>query len=197
MKHLDIDPEQNKKDGYSTGQILIAMPQLQDSFFTRSIVYICAHNADGAMGIVLNKPLPSLTFPDLLEQLEIDEKAGVDEQKVHFGGPVETARGFVLHSSEYVREGTIQVDDKVALTTTVEIIRDIAANTGPEKVLIALGYSGWDAGQLDEEIQSNGWLNVEADDDLLFGRNLEDKWKKSMNKLGVDVDLLTVEAGQA
>jgi len=198
---MDIEPQDAaaaRKAGYMTGQVLIAMPQLRDSFFARTIVYIGSHNEEGAMGIVLNKPLPSLTFGELLMQLEIE--AGTEElrdSRVHFGGPVDTARGFVLHSPEYDRDGTVTIDKDVSLTTTVEVLRDIAEEKGPQKSFVALGYSGWTAGQLDQEILSNGWLSVDPDPDLLFGEDLDSKWKKAMDKLGIDIDRLTVESGQA
>lgn len=198
MRPTPAEIEQSKKDGYMTGQLLIAMPQMRDSFFARSLVYVCIHNAEGAMGIVINKPLPSLKFGELLSQLEIESAdEALKDSRVHFGGPVETARGFVLHSKDYQREDTLTIDETFAVTTTVEVLKDIADNSGPGQSFVALGYAGWSPGQLDAEIQSNGWLNVDPDAALVFESSLDDKWKNAMTKLGVSIDLLTSEAGEA
>ena len=183
--------------GYMTGQLLIAMPSMRDPRFARTIVYVCAHNADGAMGLVVNRLIGSLTFPDLLTQLGIDGSDVSDEIRVHFGGPVETGRGFVLHSSEYMQEGTLQVDRQLALTATIDILRDIADGRGPARSLLALGYAGWGPGQLDSEIQANGWLHVDSDDTLLFGDDLDAKWEKAIQKLGFDLSMLSGDAGHA
>jgi putative transcriptional regulator len=185
------------EDSYLTGQLLIAMPTMQDPRFARSVVYLCAHSEEAAMGLVINRLVGSLTFPDLLTQLGIDA-SGVDEQiRVHFGGPVETGRGFVLHSTDYLHEGSLQVGGGIALTATIEILRDMAKGQGPQHSLLALGYAGWGPGQLDSEIQANGWLHVEADPDLLFGGNLDDKWEQAIKKLGFDLTMLSGDAGHA
>lgn len=183
--------------GYLTGQLLIAMPTMRDPRFARSVVYLCAHNSDAAMGLVVNRLIGSLTFPDLLTQLGIDASGASDEIRVHFGGPVETGRGFVLHSTDYQHESSMDVDRGVALTATVEILRDMAKGSGPERSLLALGYAGWGPGQLDAEIQANGWLHVEADESLLFGSELDDKWERAINKLGFDMTMLSGDAGHA
>ncbi len=185
------------EESYLTGQLLIAMPTMQDPRFARSVVYLCAHSEEAAMGLVINRLVGSMTFPDLLTQLGIDA-SGADEQiRVHFGGPVETGRGFVLHSTDYLHEGSLQVGGGVALTATIEILRDMAKGQGPQHSLLALGYAGWGPGQLDSEIQANGWLHVEADRDLLFGGNLDDKWEQAINKLGFDLTMLSGDAGHA
>jgi len=183
--------------GYLTGHVLVAMPQMEDPRFSRSVVYICAHTPDGAMGLVINKLVDSVTFPDLLEQLDLestDENGGIH---VHFGGPVETGRGFVLHSSDYVQDATLVINEQVALTATVDILKAMADGNGPNSSLLALGYAGWAPGQLDEEIQANGWLTLEADDDLIFGSKLESRWELAMAKMGIDFSKLSVAAGHA
>lgn len=189
--------EMDSSSGYLTGQLLVAMPQMQDPRFERSVIYVCAHTADGAMGLVVNKLMESLSFEDLLSQLNIDGDDVSDEIRVHFGGPVETGRGFVLHSADYVQDGTLVIDDNVALTATIDVLRSIADGDGPRHSLLALGYAGWGAGQLDDEIQANGWLSVPADDSLVFGGNLDTRWEAAMGKLGVNVNMLSGEAGRA
>lgn len=195
-------PGEDGKDvdhgGYLTGQLLIAMPQMEDPRFSRSLVYVCAHTEDGAMGLVVNRPIDSVTFPDLLEQLEIDAPGDTsDKIRVMFGGPVETGRGFVLHSSDYMQDTTLLVSKSVGLTATLEILRDIANGHGPRQSLLALGYAGWGPGQLDAEIQSNGWLTVAADDALLFNGETEAKWAGALAKLGVSAETLSGDAGHA
>lgn len=183
--------------GYMTGQLLVAMPQMQDPRFERSVIYVCAHTSDGAMGLVVNKLMDSLTFDDMLSQLDIEPPEPSDDIRVHFGGPVESGRGFVLHSAEYVQDGTLVIDDSVALTATIDILKSIADGDGPKHSLLALGYAGWSAGQLDDEIHANGWLSVPADDLLVFGDNLDTRWEAAMGKLGVSVNMLSGEAGRA
>lgn len=182
-------------DGYLAGQMLIAMPQMQDPRFARTVVYLCAHTAEGAMGLVVNRLFNALSFPDLLEQLEITPTSHCDPIRIHFGGPVESGRGFVLHSNDYHQETTLMVDDLVGLTATVDVLKAIAEGNGPRHSLLALGYAGWGAGQLDGEILENAWLNVPADEDLLFGVSLEHKWERAIAKLGVNPLLLSAEAG--
>lgn len=190
-------PDHDNSSGYLTGQLLVAMPQMQDPRFERSVIYVCAHTSDGAMGLVVNKLMDSLSFEDLLSQLNIEPDPRSKEIRVHFGGPVETGRGFVLHTADYVQEGTLVINDSVALTATIDILRAIAQGSGPEKSLLALGYAGWGAGQLDDEMQANGWLSVPADDMLIFGGNLDTRWEAAMGKLGVNVNMLSGEAGRA
>ncbi len=183
--------------GYLTGQMLIAMPQMSDSRFARTVVYLCAHSAEGAMGLVINRLFTALSFPDLLEQLSIPTTPNCDQIRVHFGGPVEAGRGFVLHSTDYVQDSTLLVDKRVGLTATVDVLRAIAEGSGPRRSLLALGYAGWTAGQLDNEIRENVWLNVAADDDLLFGMGIEEKWQRAIAKIGVDFSKLAGDAGHA
>ena len=182
---------------YLSGQLLIAMPGMTDPRFEKSVIYVCAHNSDGAMGLVVNREIDSLTFPELLQQLEIDPAAGNDPVRVLFGGPVEQARGFVLHSPDYLQDASLVVDENVALTATIDILRAIAEGKGPANCLLALGYAGWGAGQLDSEIKSNGWLSVDADVDLVFGCDLDEKWERAMAKIGIDPRMLSDDAGHA
>jgi putative transcriptional regulator len=184
--------------GFSlTGQLLVAMPQMRDPRFTRSVIYLCAHNADGAMGLVINRLVGSITFPDMLEQLGIASSDHSKRIKVHFGGPVDAGRGFVLHSDEYRHEGTVAVVDGMALTATIDILKDMAGGHGPRRSLLALGYAGWGAGQLDAEIGANGWLNVPADAELVFDSDLDGKWERALGKIGVNRTRLSGEAGHA
>ncbi len=185
------------KSGYLTGQLLIAMPQMQDPRFERSVIYICVHNAEGAMGLLVNRRAEELTFHELLQQLGIETGNPPAELPIHIGGPVESGRGFVLHTNDYAQGSTIRVDDMVNLTATIDILKDIAEGHGPRQALLALGYAGWGAGQLDGEIQQNAWLNVPADETLIFDSSLEKKWERSIAKLGVDISLLSGDAGHA
>jgi putative transcriptional regulator len=179
------------------GQMLIAMPQMQDRRFERSVILLCAHNEDGAMGLVINKLIESLTLPELLIQLGIDGDGLRGKPHVHFGGPVESGRGFVLHSDDYSEEGTINVGGHLALTATLDILRAIGRGDGPRRSLLALGYAGWGPGQLDAEIQANGWLHVPADEAIVFGDDFKDKWQRALAKLGIDPIALSGDAGHA
>lgn len=188
---------ENTHDTYLAGQLLVAMPGMQDPRFAKTVIYMCAHNGEGAMGLVLNRVFDGLGFRDLLEQLDIEATGHIEAANIYFGGPVETGRGFVLHSPDYVRDGTLVVTDGIALTATVDILRSIAVGKGPRRHLLALGYAGWGPGQLDSEIRANGWLNVPADNDLVFDRDLENKWDRAMAKIGIDPRMLSDEAGHA
>jgi putative transcriptional regulator len=179
-----------------TGQLLVAMPHMADPRFARSVVYLCAHSGEGAMGLVVNRLIDSLSFESLLEQLGVEATVPAD-MPVHFGGPVESSRGFVLHTTDYVQDSTLLIDDEIALTATIDVLKAIAAGEGPKQRVLALGYAGWAAGQLDAEIQANGWLLVPADLDLVFGNGNDTKWTRSMAKIGVDLTLLSSEAGHA
>lgn len=192
-------------EGYLEGQLLVAMPMMADSRFARSVIFLCAHSADGAMGIVVNKPAPNVSFPELLRQLGIidaDNPIRLPERarsvRVHSGGPVETGRGFVLHSDDfYLREATLVTANSVCLTATVEILRAIAEGKGPRHALLALGYAGWAPGQLEAEIQANGWLTCPADLSLVFDPDIEGKYERAISKLGIDPRLLSGTAGRA
>ena len=182
--------------GYLEGQLLIAMPTMGDPRFERTVIYLCAHSDQGAMGLVVNKLVDHITFEGLLEQLSIEAEVDNDVN-VHFGGPVETGRGFVLHSGDYRQDSTMVVDQNFGLTATVDILRAIAAGRGPQRSLLALGYAGWAPGQLDGEIQANGWLHCAADYDLVFGGELDEIWARAIAKVGVDVSFLSTDAGHA
>ena len=185
---------------YLTGQLLIAMPAMRDPRFARSVIFVCAHNEEGAMGRVLNRLIGSISFEALLEELAIrieDTPEAWSPPVIHFGGPMETGRGFVLHSADYISVDSIPVDGHMAVTSTVEILRDIALGHGPAQAMLALGYAGWGPGQLDDEIQDNAWLNVSADEDLIFDHDLDNKWERALAKIGVDASLLSTEAGHA
>ena len=177
------------------GQLLIAMPQMEDPRFSRSVVFMCAHNAEGAMGLVVNKTVEQPSMGELLAQLGI-EGGGFNRARVHFGGPVEVARGFVLHSTDYTEQATLVVGD-VGVTATMDILHAIGRGDGPRQRFFALGYAGWGPGQLDAEIQANGWLTVPSDNALLFDDGNDDKWRRAIAKLGVDPFALSGDAGHA
>ncbi len=181
-----------------TGQLLIAMPQMLDPRFARSVVYICAHSEEaGAMGLVVNKLLASLSMDELFTHLKLDPGPLGRSRPVCFGGPVEPGRGFVLHTADYREEATLVVTDGLAVTATLDILRAIGRGDGPRHSLLALGYAGWAPGQLDAEMQANGWLSAPADADLVFDPDFEGKWQRALGKLGIDLTLLSTEAGHA
>ncbi|HEX7881798.1 MAG TPA: YqgE/AlgH family protein [Afipia sp.] len=191
--------------GYLDGQLLIAMPVMDDERFARSVIYLCAHSSEGAMGIIVNRPAGSIDFPQLLVQLDIINKAdqiklpgSAEDMKVLKGGPVDTGRGFVLHSSDFfIKDATLPIDDGICLTATLDILKAIAAGAGPKHAVLALGYAGWAPGQLENEIQHNGWLHCPADADLIFGLDAEDKYQRALEKIGIDLAMLSNEAGHA
>ena len=186
------------QDGsYVTGQLLIAMPGMRDERFAKSVIYMCAHTEEGAMGLVLNQRLDSLTFAELISQLELDEKDISMNVPVHFGGPVESGRGFVLHTSDYQQDATLEVVNGVALTATVDILKAIARGKGPQKSLLALGYAGWGPGQLDMEIRANGWLQVPSDSEIIFDIEPDTKWERAIQRLGIDHRMLSDDVGHA
>ena len=182
-----------------TGQLLVAMPQMQDPRFARSVVYLCAHSEDaGAMGLVVNKTIDALTLDELYAHLKIESMTRMNRpQPVHFGGPVDPGRGFVLHSAEYREEGTMGIGGDFAMTATLDILRAMGKGEGPRRCLLALGYAGWAPGQLDAEIQANGWLSVAADAELVFDPDDDSKWQRALAKLGVSPEMLSGEAGHA
>lgn len=190
-------PHVTRSEQSLTGQLLIAMPGMLDPRFQRAVIYMCAHSEDGAMGLIVNKLFGSITFHDLLDQLDLSVPEIKSNFPVHYGGPVESGRGFVLHSTDYLREGSLLVDEEVALTATIDILRAMAEARGPKHCMLLLGYAGWGPGQLDNEIQANGWLNVPCDENLLFDRDLDTKWEKSIGKIGASLSMLSAEAGHA
>ena len=180
------------------GQLLIAMPGMGDLRFERSVIFMCAHSAEGAMGLIVNKPTPELSFADLLAQLKIPASVDLKRTRVHFGGPVEHGRGFVLHSSEYsVAESSLSVSPDFAMTATVDILQDMAKGAGPQRSLLALGYAGWGPGQLEGEIQANGWLTAPAESELVFELRDQEKWSAALHSIQIDPRLLSTEGGRA
>ena len=182
-----------------TGQLLVAMPQMQDPRFARSVVYLCAHSGEaGAMGLVINKTIDALTIDELYVHLKIEPVLPVNRpQPVHYGGPVDPGRGFVLHSTDYQEEGTLGIGGEFAMTATLDILRAMGKGEGPRQSLLALGYAGWAPGQLDAEIQANGWLSVAADSEIVFGAADTQKWQRALAKLGVSPEMLVGDAGHA
>lgn len=187
------------------GQMLIAMPVMQDRRFSRSVIYMCAHSAEGAMGIIVNRPAGSIDFSDLLVQLKIVKATDqirlpddAEAMKVLKGGPVEPGRGFVLHSSDFfIKDSTLEIDDGISLTATLDILKAIAEGAGPKHAILALGYAGWDAGQLESEIQENGWLHCPADPGLIFDSDIDSKYERALGKIGINPGALSSESGRA
>tara|TARA_A100000171_G_C2129953_1_gene146036 strand:- start:200 stop:760 length:561 start_codon:yes stop_codon:yes gene_type:complete len=181
-----------------TGKVLIAMPQLADPRFAQSLIYICGHDENGAMGLVVNRTIESHTLSELIVQLNLETiPANLDKESVFFGGPVEMGRGFVLHSNDYYQEGTIKVSPQISLTATLDILEAIAKGEGPEKRLCALGYAGWGEGQLEAELFDNCWLQCEEDLETLFDTLPDQKWKNALGKMGIHPELLSSDAGHA
>ncbi len=193
------------ESSYLDGQLLVAMPGMTDERFARAVIYVCAHSPEGAMGIILNRPATSVTMSDLLVQLEIVpemERIHLPEQvsrmQVLVGGPVETSRGFVLHSPDFhISQSTLPIDDHICLTATIDILRAIARGQGPKSAVLALGYAGWGAGQLELELQANGWLNCPADTELIFNTAVEIRYEMALRGIGIEPAMLSMEAGHA
>jgi putative transcriptional regulator len=180
-----------------TGKLLVSMPFLSDPRFLHTVIYVCGHDAQGAMGLIINKEIPAVTFEELLAQMEVDISMIAVKIPVHYGGPVEIGRGFVLHSGDYKSESTVMIDNGFAMTATLDILQAIATNEGPHDTLLALGYVGWSAGQLEQEIQENSWLVIDADPSLIFGSDLDNKWRQALATLGIDPAGLSFEIGHA
>ncbi|MFN4142194.1 YqgE/AlgH family protein [Aestuariivirga sp.] len=193
------------KSPYLDGQLLIAMPGMSDPRFDRSVIYVCAHSEQGAMGIIINKTAPMMRFGDLLSQIDITGDEGAIEppqelleMPVLFGGPVEQGRGFVLHTSDYfTADSSLPVAENIALTATVDILRAMAKGEGPQRAVLALGYAGWAPGQLENEIQLNGWLTCQADEELVFGLDFDERYGAALRKLKIDPAMLSSDAGHA
>ncbi len=180
-----------------TGKLLIAMPFLPDPRFSHTVIYVCGHDDQGAMGLIVNKGLPAVTFEELLAQMEVDISDLQNQVPVHYGGPVDVGRGFVLHSSDYTSESTVLIENGFSMTATLDILRAMALNEGPQQTLLALGYVGWGSGQLEHEIQENGWLTIDANAELIFGTDLDNKWRQALATLGIDPAGLSFEIGHA
>lgn len=189
--------DKSTKSAYLEGQLLIAMPAMADPRFERSVIYVCAHNREGAMGLVVNKLFGEIDYDELLVQLDIKPAETSPQMSIHFGGPVESQRGFVLHSAEYKGKGTVAVDDRVALTATLDILQELANGGGPRSIMLALGYAGWGPGQLEEEIGDNAWLHAPFNEALVFDGDIDTKWHRAMNSIGVDPSSLSDTAGHA
>ncbi len=184
-------------EGYLEGQLLIAMPAMNDPNFEKSVVYVCAHSDQGAVGIIINHRASGITFPEILEQLEIAIPTD-DNRPIVIGGPVETGRGFVLHSTDYCKEdATLVTQESVGMTATLDILQAMAEGRGPTQALLAIGYSGWGPGQLEHEIQANGWLTCKAENALVFDEDFETKWDRAVKILGVDPAFLSSDFGHA
>jgi putative transcriptional regulator len=186
---------------FLTGKLLLSMPSMSDPRFERAVIFVCAHDEKGAMGLVINNALPDLRFDDLLKQLNIHSDIKIDVKDaaipVMNGGPVDNARGFLLHSAEYKQTDTVTIDDFYGVTGTVDALKEVAEGAGPDQVLFILGYAGWSAGQLDQEIQQNAWLVVDPDPSLVFHSSPGEKWTMAVQKLGIDPGMLSGVAGQA
>src|ERR1700749_2054124 len=191
--------------GFLDGQMLIAMPSMRDERFARTLIYMCAHSSEGAMGIVVNQTAADIDFPDRLvkldvipaaERIQLPRRAGTI--KVLKGGPVETQRGFVLHSADFfIENSTLPIDEGICLTATLDILKAIARDEGPASAVLALGYAGWAPGQLENEMQQNGWLHCTADRDLIFGLDIEKKYNRALDKIGVRPGMLSSDVGHA
>ena len=197
--------KREKAPSYLNGQLLIAMPTMQDPRFARSVVYMCTHSKDGAMGLIINQRADNISFPELLVQARIVKEGSeasvppaVQAMHVHVGGPVETGRGFVLHTAEFQgKDSTVNIDETMSLTATIDILRAIAKGRGPARSLLALGCAGWSAGQLEREMQANGWLHCPSDPDLVFDPELDRKYERALARIGVNPSHLVSQAGHA
>ena len=187
-----VDPS-----AFLTGQLLIAMPAMADPRFAQSVIYVCAHTPDGAMGLVVNRPLAKPSFDDLLRQLEVEPVPPARRIRLCAGGPMDHARGFVLHTSDWTGEGSLKVTDDLALTASLDVLKAIAGGGGPRQGLLALGYAGWAPGQLEAEMAQNAWLSVPAEEQLLFGSDHDTKWRRAMAIMNIDPLLLSEAAGHA
>lgn len=186
---------------FLTGRILLAMPGMGDPRFHHAVIFMCAHDKNGAMGIVVNHVLPGVDLAELIAQLNVVVEGG-DRKKlascpVLSGGPVESARGFILHSRDFHQQDTVGIDENFAVTGTIDALKSVASGAGPEKMLFALGYAGWGAGQLDQELQKNAWLVADADPTLVFDSNMDSKWDRAIKSLGIDPAMLSGAAGRA
>jgi putative transcriptional regulator len=185
-------------ESFLEGKLLIALPGMPDPRFEKSVIFICAHSGEGAMGLIINKAVEGLSFREMMEKLEIDVTQMTPNQPILFGGPVQTGRGFVLHSGEFEsKDSTMPVTEDISLTATLDILRAIANGHGPRKSLFALGYAGWDSGQIEDEIRANGWVHCDADDAIVFDETLDGKWSRALKKLGIDMSGLSAHTGRA
>lgn len=200
---IAVRPRGERERGFLDGQFLIAMPGMGDQNFARTVIYICAHSPAGAMGFILNRR-QAITFPDILLHLNmIDQHDAImlpqhmKDFPIQTGGPVDSGRGFVLHSDDYHAESSIPVSEDICLTATLDILRAISAGGGPRRATMLLGYAGWAGGQLEAEIASNGWLHCDASEELIFDRKLDDKYERALALMGISPAMLSMDAGHA
>ena len=182
---------------YLTGKCLVAMPSMQDERFANTVIYICSHTENGAMGFVVNKKIKDFSFSDIASQLPIANLNYSLPIDLHQGGPLEKVRGFVIHSTDYIKEDTVVIDDKIAISSSIDIITDIAFGIGPKENLIALGYASWAPKQLEQEIVQNSWMVLTPTTDLVFRTKDEEKWQKAIDALGIDLGRLSEFCGRA
>lgn len=195
-KRISFDPE--PRDNFLEGKLLIAMPGMPDPRFEKSVIFMCAHSAKGAMGLIINKPIEGLSFGELMEKFNITVTTLTPEPPLLFGGPVNMGRGFVLHTSDYGSpDATLPVTSTISLTATTDILEAIAQGRGPAKSVLALGYAGWSDGQIESEILANGWIHCDADPELIFDVDWDAKWETAIGKLGAQVAGLSADAGRA
>jgi putative transcriptional regulator len=195
-KHISLDPE--PRDNFLEGKLLIAMPGMPDPRFEKSVIFMCAHSASGAMGLIINKPIEGLSFNDLMGKFNIEVTSLVPEPPILFGGPVNMGRGFVLHSSDYgTPDATLTITSEISLTATTDILEAISKGRGPAKSILALGYAGWGDGQIESEILANGWIHCDPDPKLIFDTDYDAKWETAIGKLGAQIAGLSADAGRA
>ncbi len=188
---------QSFTSGYLTGQVLVSTPAMTDTRFFQSVVYVCGHDDNGAMGFIINKPLPSILFSDLLNQLNINHPVHLTELPIYYGGPVEIGRGFVLHSPDYTHSATVGINQDFSITATLEILRDIAHNQGPHQCALMLGYTGWSSGQLEEELQENQWVVLSGEKEFVFDSPPENMWMEAYDQLGINPGHMSIDSGHA
>ncbi|HEY0303164.1 MAG TPA: YqgE/AlgH family protein [Rhizomicrobium sp.] len=195
---MNLGAHPQAEQGFLQGKLLIAMPGMPDPRFERSVILMCSHSAQGALGLIVNKPIPGLPFRELMNKMDIGVTAATPGNPVLFGGPVDTGSGYILHAKEHVsRASTVAITPEIALTGTMDVIRAIAAGRGPERWLMALGYAGWGPGQIENEIAGNGWIHCDADPGIVFDAAMEAKWRLAFGKLGAGLSGLSSEAGRA
>lgn len=187
--------------GYLAGKMLLAMPVMGDNRFAKAVIYLCAHDENGAMGLVINQVVPGLEFGSLLKELNVATDITIPSDIVTMpvinGGPVETARGFLLHSKDFKHDDTVDINERFSLTGTIDALKEVAQGHGPKDMVFTLGYAGWSAGQLDSELQQNSWLTCDASENLIFGTKPQDMWDAAIATLGFDPSLLSADAGHA
>ncbi|MEI9885194.1 MAG: YqgE/AlgH family protein [Rhizomicrobium sp.] len=195
---MNLGEQPQEEQGFLHGKLLIAMPGMPDPRFEKSVILMCSHSARGALGLMVNKPIPGLPFRELMNKMDIGVTPATPRNLVLFGGPVDTDHGYVLHENERVhRASTLAITPDIALTGTVDMIRALAAGRGPERWLMALGYAGWGPGQIENEIAGNGWIHCDADAAIVFDAAMDDKWRLAFGKLGANLSGLSTQAGRA